>query len=167
MRANDPHAAQGSRRFRTHRQGHMHIIWDGVPRPVRTVVQPYVKRFAPILPLWVETLRICFQAAPESCPSAIASTLISHEYRQLRVSFHPAYLIQEEYSQELTVIHEFVHGHVAGMWDVFNSLLEATVGEDDPLELWATEEWRRSEESCVTDLEHGIARLLGMKAPTS
>ena len=167
MRANDPHAALGNRRFRNHRQGHMQIIWDAVPKAVRKDIEPHVKRFAPVLPSWVETVRICFVPAPDDVPTAVASTNISHEYRQLRVSVHPAYLIQEEYQKALVFIHEFVHAPHDAMDQVFDSLLNATVIEDSALEKWAIEEWRRAEESCVTDLEHGIARLLGMKAPTS
>ena len=143
----------------------MRIIWEEVPSAVKKEVEPHVKRFTPVLPAWIELMRIVF--SPPGDAAFLATIEISYEYRQIQVCIHPRFLTIDYHRQATTILHEFIHTTFSGPSGVFSSLVDAAVDEDNPLGNWADEEWRKAEEAAVTDLEYGIARLLGMKAPTS
>lgn len=140
----------------------MRVFWTGVPREIRVAVEPHLKRFEPLLPKWVERLHVGFNRDSED---AIASVDVTPEYRSMGLSICPRFLTLNEDMRALTVLHECVHVPQSPLDQAFTNLLVSTVDENDPLYGWAEEEWRKACEACTSDIEFGIARMLGIKVP--
>lgn len=140
----------------------MRTFWTGVPRSVRSEVEPHIERFAPLLPSWVERLHVNFAQDDEE---VIASVSVRHEYRTMRVTVTPLFLTLDQHMQAITLLHEFIHSSQGPMMACFENLMESMIEEDTPVAAWIDEEWRKAIESSTTDLEFGIARMLGMKVP--
>lgn len=140
----------------------MRIFWTDVPKEVRAVIKPHVKRFEPLLPRWVERLHIFFGPDDEG---VLASVDVAPEYRSVRITVTAGYLTQDDNIRAMVILHEFIHVPQGGMSQVFTNLLDSTMDEDDQMYDWVSEEWRKACESQTSDLEYGIARLMGIKVP--
>jgi hypothetical protein len=132
-------------------------IWLGVPDEVRAALDPHLDYAEPLAPRWLELMTVKFEESDGTNMLAISP---DPEYRQARLHVYPVFLKQSQKDRRLAVLHEFVHVAYEPAARVFQSLLAATVDEDDAMHGWAMEEHRKAMEGCVTDLELGIGRLL-------
>lgn len=135
----------------------MRVIWLGVPAEVRDALDPHLEYWEPFAPRWLEVLAVKFEDQEENNVLAISP---EPEYRHARLHVYPTFLKQLPKDRKAAVAHEFVHVAFEAAGRVFQSLLAATVDEDDAMHGWAMEEFRKAMEACVTDVELGIGRLL-------
>lgn len=136
----------------------MKVHWGETPDEVATALAPLLDQWALLLPRWIERLSVCWETEPKE--SFSLSVSVEPEYRQATMLVHPGFLAESPETRSGAVLHEFVHIPVEQPRDVFRSLRDATSKEGDPLWEWATEEYRRAMEACVTDLQLGIQRLV-------
>lgn len=140
----------------------MRIFWTGVPAEVRAAAEPHLQRFLPLLPKWLERVHVAFNDNGEG---NIAGIKTNEEYRSVYLDIYPRFLTLNDDMRVLTFLHEFTHPSQARMDDVFHALLNSLVDEDDPMYAWASEQWRIGQENSTSDIEYGVARLLGIDIP--
>jgi hypothetical protein len=134
------------------------ILWDAdVPALAESVTAPLVERYAPLLPRWVEELRIGWGQREDGCP---AEMYVAQEYRFARLTLYPPYLSQDESTRDETIRHEILHAALMPMKRLVFRVLEAlNVEQDNPgLFRWAAEEARETNEGAVQDLTEGLRR---------
>lgn len=129
------------------------VVEWGMEEEQRAKVEPVWNRVCYLLPPHVQSLNIRYNAHSDN----LAQAGVLPEYRTISLEIGPAWFAETDSEKEVALRHEVLHAHVEVLAAVFNDLLNATViDEDSPLRLWAKEQWRRAEESVISDLSRRI-----------
>jgi hypothetical protein len=124
------------------------------PSEQRMIVSALIHQNMWLLPSWVEVIWVRFETPPQ--PSISARCAVNEEYRSIRFSICPEWLLSEPHIRESDVRHEFLHASTDPLHRVGRQLVAMI--EDDKLRQWANEELRLAIERCTTDLEYAISR---------
>lgn len=124
------------------------------PAEQRAIVQKLIDDNGWLLPRWVEVIWVRFEVPPNSAISSRIS--VNEEYRSIRFSICPEWLLSEAHIRESDVRHEFIHASTDPLHRVGRQLI--TLLDDEKLKQWATEELRLAIERTTADLEYAIGR---------
>lgn len=103
------------------------VRWQGVPAEHRQVFAPYVARYLPSLPCWVERVTVEYNTVPQEPGETVyLATSALEEYRTVTLHYQPAWLEQDEDARDDTVAHEFAHIAWLPVCNLVESVLSAT-----------------------------------------
>lgn len=107
-----------------------------------------------LLPNWVEQLIVDFIGPLDQ---RSMSMTISEEYRRVRLSLRPEWLISDMPTRRSDLRHEFIHISIEPLYRVAAQTIDLLT--DSPmLQKWAREELRLGVERATCDLEFALAR---------
>lgn len=87
----------------------------------------------------------------------LASTSVLPEYRTANIAVGSGFFADAQDERSVVMLHEVLHQQVETLAVVFDDLLKAAVADEDAaLHKWAKDQWRRAEESLITDLARRI-----------
>lgn len=125
------------------------------PAEQRTVVAGILHQNFWLLPSWVEVVWVEFETPAEN-ERISARCQTNEEYRSIRLTICPEWLLSEQQIRMSDIRHEFLHASTDHLWRVGMQLIRLL--DDDKLKKWAKEELRLAVERTTADLEYAIAR---------
>lgn len=132
----------------------MKIIWTEVPGPVRSFVEPSVKKWVKVLPKWLEAMEVKYLASEDS----LASMQILPQYREALLMLHGKTL--EDDDIENTILHEFIHVSFEPVRRIYQRTLRNFLEDFDATRKTQEEALEDAMEGMVCDMAYGIQRLL-------
>ena len=118
------------------------------PNDVRTIVEPHLSLYAPLVPGWCRILYVRFEAG-DGETSATIVTSIEGRWATMRVQ--AAWMDEIPDDRARAIMHEIAHLYVEPMRTVFTDLVNKGI-EGDRFKGFAWERWKEAWEGTVEDL---------------
>lgn len=133
----------------------MKIEFDGTfPDDSREIALTMIRDTEWLLPNWVEQLIVDFVGPLDN---RSMSATISEEYRRVRLSVHPEWLIADLPTRRADLRHEFLHVNIEPLYRAGHQAIEL-LNDAPQLQRWAREELRLGVERATCDLEFALGR---------
>lgn len=134
------------------------FVWD-LPDHVAQAVRPHVRRVDWLVPTWCHELTFTYHPqANEVDPSVSMRVQWAVEYRSAEIRVFPPFVAADDAERWRTVLHEFCHLPMCGVYSVFYKATDSLGGE---MEEVYNELFRRELEGCTQD----FARALELQCP--
>lgn len=131
------------------------VEFDGAfPEDSRELLLAMIRDTEWLLPSWVENLIVDFMGPLDN---RSMSATISEEYRRVRLTVHPEWLIADMPMRRSDLRHEFIHINIEPIYRAGAQAIDL-LSESPQLHKWAREELRLGVERATCDLEYALAR---------
>lgn len=104
------------------------VFCPSVPTEIHEAVSGHIIRALPLLPAWVNTCHVYYEAESDHYACVIVQT----QSRNVTVTISGNYLKIDNEKRELVIIHEFAHCYTAPTADAARESIKAIVGSDYP-----------------------------------
>jgi hypothetical protein len=132
-------------------------VWD-VPAHVAAQLTPHVRRCTVLVPTWCHELTIRWCPDPnDEDPAALMRVHWAVEYRSAEFLVYPPYMAVDTEERWRTVLHEFCHLPMCGVYSAFYRCSASLGGE---LEEVYNETFRRELEGSTQDFARAIQQLI-------
>ena len=134
----------------------VNIVWDKVPAEVKESLEPYLERYVPLLPTWVQE----FECRWGPTSDARMAAKINYRNRWAVLLVTPHWLSDNEVERENSVRHEFIHILLAPLMEAVDLIIESNIEKDTPVHKLSDKTYRNAMEASVEDTARAIERLL-------
>lgn len=108
----------------------MKVLYDrSMPKEVREVVAPLVKRYSNYFPQWLNTLHVQWDG---DTADANAMMTTRYDYRECILHVCPHFLDCTERERDRTIRHEFMHAYTTPIKTIATEALRNLLGDDYP-----------------------------------
>lgn len=143
------------------------IVWD-VPAHVAAELTPHVARCDWLVPSWCHELMFVWRDEPrEDDPGVLMQVLWDTGYRSAEIYVYPPFMAVDPVKRWRTVLHEFCHLPMCGVYTLFYDVTTALGGElEDVFNTRFRRELEGSTQDFARAIEHKCAPgVLADRAP--
>jgi hypothetical protein len=133
------------------------LIWREMPKEVRRIVEPLVKKHLHLLPPWCIQLSIKYGETKDDIERAVAYIEVEPQYLQARLTICRLYLEQDDYNRESTIVHELLHVAIAPIQSFMEHLMKIYVAEESEVATWRDNFNTEVIEGVVQSLMHSLS----------